>query len=96
MRIGLILVTETQNDVRINQRGVGSVKVTIIGTPKEIAAFAEETQKRQIKTVENYAANTSIKEVEAMARAIKILQAAKSGDLDQMSRASEGSIRNHE
>lgn len=66
------------------------MKVTITGTPKEIAAFAEETQRRQIKTVESYAANTSAKEVEAMARAIKILQAARSGDLDPLSRACEG------
>lgn len=70
------------------------MKVTITGTPKEIAALAVETQRRQMQTVESYAANTSAKEVEAMARAIRILQAAKYGDLDQMSQACEGQNHN--
>lgn len=67
------------------------MRIIINGTPKEIAAFAVETQKRQIELVEKYAADTSAKEVEAMGRAIKILQAAKCGDLDQLSRACEES-----
>ena len=65
------------------------MKVTITGNPKEIAALAVETQRRQMKLSMQLRVSKDLEDFKAMKKGIALLKLAKSGGLDPETPASE-------
>lgn len=65
------------------------MQITITGSPKEIAALAVETQRRQLKLNMALRASQEMDGVKAMKKGIALLKLARSGGLDPSTPASE-------